>query len=134
MSHPIVPPQNQLERFASGTLHYVGVPTLQFMASQVLRTTMMTTLAAAAWGNAAEGPHMERAGSALVRSSLASSQSNAAVTCGVCLDKLGVVQASKCHHRLCADCAEQLTQQQRLHPVPCPFCRCPIASFEPVVY
>jgi hypothetical protein len=62
--------------------------------------------------------------------------------CGICLDRRCAVVLSSCQHALCLSCAQALvsmSQQQRAgtrtgadqvhRPLPCPFCRQPVAGF-----
>lgn len=50
------------------------------------------------------------------------------VECGVCLDHGVEVAFAGCEHRLCIECARNLTKQEK-KPPSCPFCRRMVVGF-----
>lgn len=49
--------------------------------------------------------------------------------CGVCFARQQQVAPRKCGHGLCGECALQLCRPMGCKPLPCPFCREPVAGF-----
>lgn len=59
------------------------------------------------------------------------SSSQEDLECGVCLDQNVEVAFSGCAHKLCLECARNLTRQDK-RPPNCPFCRQMVTGFQRV--
>mmetsp|Transcript_38971 Transcript_38971/g.115917 ORF Transcript_38971/g.115917 Transcript_38971/m.115917 type:complete len:623 (-) Transcript_38971:541-2409(-) len=51
--------------------------------------------------------------------------------CMLCFEGRADVQIGGCHHKMCANCANELTARVMCQPLSCPFCRASITAFVP---
>jgi hypothetical protein len=49
--------------------------------------------------------------------------------CDVCFEERALLALAPCSHSLCHACAQAMCAQDKMHPLPCPFCRVCIRGF-----